>query len=259
MAGKIEIIPQPETRVTGMSGDHIIEHPQVAWDTTVTVPATPEEVWSGRLGVTRMGPLSEGGAGVPLPPRLDKYLWGGKLADFRSLPNDAPLPRQLQVGDSVPDGHKDDRAIVTERDDEARTVVFDMQWSSKGEKPGLHYTWQLQVQEGDVPGTTNLTARTRMENLKRPDLWTKLGPGMDRSAMKLISEGIARDEESAHDFAERELKTRRMIAGAVGGGLVARELTRKSSSKTIKVVAPVIGAAVGAAVGSHPTKHADNH
>ncbi len=250
MSGKIEILPQAsESSSAPMSGDYIIEHPEAAWDTTVIVPVSPEEVWSGRLGITRMGPLSEGGAGVPLPPRLDKYLPGGKLKDFRSLPDDAPMPRELHVGDSVPDGHKDDRAVVVERDDGARTIVFDMQWSPKGEQPGLHYTWQLQVEEGSASGTTNLTARTRMEHLKRPELWAKFGPGIDRSAMKLISEGIARDE-SVSGISERRQRARRIIAGGAAGGLVARELSKGSPSKAVRLAAPIAGAVIGAAVGS---------
>ena len=230
-----------------MSGDYIIEHPDVELNTSVVVPRPPQEVWAGRLGITRMGPIGEGGAGVPIPPRLDKYLVGKKLREFRSLPDDAPLPRQLQVGDSVPDGHKDDRAVVVERDDEARSILFDMQWSPRKGKEGLHYTWQLLAEEGENPGTTNLTARTRMENVKHPELWARFGPSIDRSAMKLISEGITREEPNT---AESKQKLRRQILGGLVGGLVARELTRGSSSKAAKRAAPIIGAVVGSALAS---------
>ena len=117
-----------------MSGDSIIEKPDVAWDTTIVVPRGLEEVWSGQFGLTRVGLVDEGGHGMGFPQKLDPVL----PKKFRSLPDGAPLPYQLRIGDSVPDGHKDDRAIVREIDYEGseRAIVFETRWGESEHRGG---------------------------------------------------------------------------------------------------------------------------
>lgn len=242
---------QPEEDYAPMSGDSIIEHPDVSYDTRVIVPLSVEEVWSGRLGITRMGPLDENGAGLPTPPRLDRYFRGGKISQFRSLPDDAPLPRQLEVGDSMPDGHKDDRALLVERDDEARSMVFDMQWTPKpGKQDALHYTWQLWLTEGETPGTTILTARTRMENIAHPEVWAKYAPRADQMAMRVIAEGITRDDVAFETTGQRSPhRLRRAVVGGVAGAVATRQVSKHSGHRAVRVVAPIAGATIGAVVG----------
>lgn len=248
---QIEVL-KPEEAPLPMSGDSIIANPDVAYDTSVIVPLSIEEVWSGRLGITRMGPLDENGAGLPTPPRLDKYFRGEKIRGFRSLPDDAPIPRQLEVGDSMPDGHKDDRAVLVERDDEARSMVFDMQWTPKpGKVDALHYTWQLWLTEGETPGTTILTARTRMENISHPEIWAKYAPRADQMAMRVIAEGITRDDPAFEATGQRSPhRLRRAVIGGVAAAVAARQVSKHSDHRAIRVVTPIAGAAIGAVVGT---------
>lgn len=185
--------PQPvnQEALAPMSGDGIIPQPDAAWDTTIVVQKPLDEAWSGRFGITRMGAVGEGYAGLLLPQRLDPLL----PEHLRSLPKDATHePKRLQVGDTIPDSHKDDRSEVVELDDDHRTIVFETRWKSENSKPGLHYTWQVTARPGETEGTTELIARTRMENLKRPALGRLLWPRIDRFAMKFIGEGISRDD-----------------------------------------------------------------
>ena len=183
---KTERPPQP------MSGDSIIANPDIAYDTAIVLPVSPDEAWAGRFGITRMGAVTEGYAGPLLPARFDQIL----PEHMRSLPADAPEPKRLKVGDSIPDGHKDDRATVVQLDEEARTMVLDMQWTSKNHKPGLHYTWQLTVEPGESDNTAMVVARTRMENIKHNRAGQLVFPYIDRYAMKIVGEAISRDDSA---------------------------------------------------------------
>lgn len=175
--------------VTPMSGDTIIPEPDLAWDTPVAVPKSPEEAWSGRYGITRMGSVEDGLAGPLLPQRFDPVI----PPHMRSLAADAPEPRQLQVGDTIPDGYPGSVGTVVEINDELKTMVVDTWWPSKKGKPGLHYTWQLTVEPGADADTSTIIARTRMENVAHKAAG-KLWPTVDRYAMRLIAEGVGRDD-----------------------------------------------------------------
>lgn len=185
----IEIL-NPEEASLPMSGDSIIANPDVSYDTAIIVPTSVDEAWSGRFGITRMGMVGEGFAGPLLPQRLDPIM----PEQFRSLPANAPEPKRLQVGDTMPDGHRDDRAKVVELDDEEMTMVFETKWTSKTEKPALHYTWQLTVRAGAEDNTAVILARTRMENVKHSRVGQAIFPRADRYAMRMIGEGVSRDD-----------------------------------------------------------------
>ena len=173
-----------------MSGDIIIPHPDLAWDTPVETSRTPDEAWAGRYGVTRIGSIEDGLAGPLLPQRFDPVL----PPHMRSLAADAPEPRRLQVGDTVPDRYPGSVGTVVEIDDEQRTMVIDTQWPSKNGKPGLHYTWQLTVRQGvGDNGTSTIVARTRMENVTHKTVG-RIWPKVDAYAMRLIAEGVGRDD-----------------------------------------------------------------
>jgi hypothetical protein len=145
---------------------------------------------------------------------------------------------------------------VVQLDDAAKTIVFETQYAEKDGKPGLHYTWQLSLEAADTPGTTNLTARTRMENVKRTDLTTKLAPTADRIAMKIVGAGLMRDDTAPRNT---ERRGRHMAAAAAVGGLAARRLTKESSNKAVRIIAPALGAAIGATIGSQTVRKAPPH
>ncbi len=171
-----------------MSGDAIIAEPDLVWDTTLPVAKPPDEAWAGRYGITRMGSVQDGLAGPLLPRRFDPVL----PPHMRSLAKDAPAPRRLRLGDMVPDGKPGSIGTVVELDDERRTMVIDTQWPSKHDKPGLRYTWQLNV----IPykdNTSLLVARTRMVHVAHKTVG-RVWPLADWYAMRLIAEGVERDD-----------------------------------------------------------------
>lgn len=172
-----------------MSGDVIIPNPDLAWDTSVVVSKPPDQAWAGRYGIIRMGSVQDGLAGPLLPQRFDPVL----PLHMRSLAADAPEPRRLQVGDMVPDGYPGSVGTVVELDDELRTMVIDTQWPSKKDRPGLHYTWQLTVEPGTEDDSSILVARTRMEHVTHKTVG-RLWPRVDRYAMRLVAEGVSRDD-----------------------------------------------------------------
>lgn len=205
-----------------MTGDAIISNPDLAWDTPVVVTKTPDEAWAGRYGITRMGSVEDGLAGPLLPQRFDPVL----PPHMRSLVADAAEPRRLQVGDTVPDGYPGSVGTVVELDDEQKTMVIDTIWPSKKGKPGLHYTWQLTVEPGAEEGTSTILARTRMEHVAHKTVG-KLWPSVDRYAMRLIVEGVSRDDQAPQTPAtlRQKLGTR---AIAAAGRIKDRRLEKRA-------------------------------
>lgn len=205
-----------------MSGDTIIPSPDLAWDTPVVVSKTAEEAWAGRYGITRMGSTQDGLAGPLLPRRFDPVL----PPHMRSLAVDAPEPRRLQVGDTIPDGYPNSVGTVIELDDERRTMVIDTLWPSKKGRPGLHYTWQLTVEPGAEEGTSVIVARTRMENVVHTTVG-RLWPKVDTYAMRLIAEGVSRD-----DLAPTAPATLRQKLGAYAVTATGRILDRRREKRS---------------------------
>lgn len=190
---------QTKTEALPMSGDQIIQNPDVAYDTTVTLPIDAVRAWSGRFGITRMGEVGNGYAGPLLPQRYDPIL----NEELRSLPADAEEPKRLSVGDEITDGKGPVR--VLEIDDENQIILFESIYPSEGGKEPMHYTWQIKVSEGDEPNSAVVFSRTRMENLQHPKLGRFLWPKVDKTAMKILGEGIARDDS---DTSKQPLKKR---------------------------------------------------
>lgn len=208
--------------VPPMSGDAIIANPDLAWDTTVVVPKTPDEAWAGRYGIIPMGSVEDGLAGPLLPQRFDPVL----PPHMRSLAVDAPEPRRLRIGDTVPDGKPGSVGTVVELDDERKTMVIDTQWPSKKGRPGLRYTWQLTVGPGMEDGTSLVTARTRMEHVTHKAIG-KMWPAADRYAMRLVAEGVGRD-----DWAPEATPTLQRKIGAYAIGTAGRVMDRRRANRT---------------------------
>lgn len=205
-----------------MSGDHIIPNPDVAYDTVVTLPIDAERAWSGRFGVTRMGEVGKGYAGLLLPQRFDPIL----NEDLRSLPVGADEPRRLAVGDVITDGKGDVR--VVEIDEDTSTILFESVYApGAGQNKPMHYTWQIRVGAGEAEGTTVMTSRTRMEGLKYPRIGRLLWPKVDTFASRILAEGIARDDA---DTSKPPLRRIIGIKALAAAGKV-RDLKRKRSRK----------------------------
>lgn len=184
-----QIAPSITTESIMMSGDTIIQNPDVAYDTLINVPITPELAWSGRFGVARMGEVGKGYAGLLLPQMYDPIL----RDDLKSLPVGADEPKRLVVGDVITDGKGD--VAVLEIDEQTRTILFESVYfsESEGSKP-MHYTWQIRIGNGIEGKSATMLSRTRMADLKNPRLGKFLWPKVDRIAMKILAEGIARDD-----------------------------------------------------------------
>jgi|GEM_PF-3463675 len=196
-----------------MSGDLIIQNPEVAYDTVVDLRVSADKAWSGRFGVTRMGEVADGYAGLLLPQIYDPIL----RENLRSLPEGADEPKQLEVGDVITDGKGD--VQVVEIDDETRTILFESVYSpqSDGKKP-MHYTWQIRIEKGVDGGPPTMLSRTRMEDLKNPRAGKFLWPRVDKMAVKILAEGIARDDS---DTSRKPLKSRLGARAINGAGKIA--------------------------------------
>lgn len=206
-----------------MSGDYIIQAPDVAYDTTVTLAVSADQAWSGRFGVTRMGEVESGYAGLLLPQMYDPIL----REDLRSLPVGADDPKQLSVGDVITDGKGNVK--VVEVDDETRTILFESVYDadSSGDKP-MHYTWQIRISQGENTDSAVMLSRTRMENLKNPKLGRFIWPRVDRVANRVLAKGIERDDSNA---APKPLKAR---AGALAIVATGRARDYKQARKERK-------------------------
>lgn len=205
-----------------MSGDHIIENPDVAYDTTVSLAVPPQQAWSGRFGVTRMGEVENGYAGLLLPQMYDPIL----REDLRSLPVGADEPKRLTVGDVITDGKGNVK--VLEIDDETKTILFESvyDFESASAKP-MHYTWQIRICEGNDSNSALMLARTRMEHLKNPRLGRFIWPRVDKIASKVLAKGIERDDS---DTSRKHLKTR-LGAKAISAAGKARDYRQKRSAR----------------------------
>lgn len=212
--------PAQET-VPAMSGDGIIADPDLAWDTSVVVSRSPDKAWAGRYGITRMGSVEDGLAGPLLPQRFDPVL----PPHMRSLAADAPEPRRLQIGDTVPDGKPGSVGTVVELDDGRKTIVIDTQWPSNKGRPGLRYTWQLTVEPGVEDDTSVIVARTRMVGVAHKSVG-KIWPIADKYAMRLIAEGVGRD-----DLAPQAPLTLRQRLGARAMAAVGRRMDRRRDKR----------------------------
>lgn len=256
MTERIDPTTEVDPSVLFMSGDDIIVNPEVAWDTTIVVPKPLDEVWEGRYGVSRMGAVDEGYAALALPRRYDPML----SKKLRSLPVGGPLPKQLVEGDAIPDGHGSDRAVVRYINSEGpeKSVVFETEWTKKDGTKGLHYVWEVSAKEGDSPDQTIVTTRTYMENLKHPRAAALFGPSIDRFAMKLVGEGLARDDTDPSTTLGWRQKYGKSAVAAVAAGLASRELTKRSHSNAVRFVAPAVGAIAGAAIAYRASRNRPN-
>lgn len=160
-----------------------------------------------------MGSVEDGLAGPLLPQRFDPVL----PPHMRSLVTGAPEPRRLRIGDTVPDGYPGSVGTLVGLDDERRTMVIDTWWPSKKGTPGLHYTWELTVEPGAENDTSTLIAKTRMEHVVHKRVGKKLWPLIDRYAMRLIAEGVSRDDlaPKAPPTLRQQLGTRVIAAAGV--------------------------------------------
>lgn len=209
-----------ESESLQMSGDQIIQNPDTAYDTVITIPIDPERAWSGRFGITRMGEVGNGYAGLLLPQMYDPIL----NEDLRSLPVGADEPKRLAVGDTIIDGKGDVK--VVEIDEDTKTILFESAYSSENGIP-MHYTWQIRVIEGGGENSSSIISRTRMENLKYPKFGKFLWPKIDKHAMKIMGEGIARDDS---DTSKKPLKKRIGAKALVGAGKL-RDYKKRRSQK----------------------------
>ncbi|HEX5798456.1 MAG TPA: hypothetical protein VFX79_03815, partial [Candidatus Saccharimonadales bacterium] len=96
-----------------LSGDRLVPQPEAAWDTSVTVDGSPEQVW---MWLSRIGFQSEGGAGYVMPKNVDRLL----RKRYRSSHGDIEDVRQVQVGEELKDG-PNSVARVIEVDGESET------------------------------------------------------------------------------------------------------------------------------------------
>jgi hypothetical protein len=167
-----------------------------------------------------MGEVRDGYAGLLLPPKYDPIL----NEEFRSLPVDAAEPKRLEVGDVITDGKGN--VQVMEIDEDTRTILFESVYSSENGKP-MHYTWQIKIEEGSDGNSSDITSRTRMENLKHPKVGRVLWPKIDRHAMKILGEGIARDDS---DTSKQSLREKIGANALIGMGKV-RDYKRGRSKK----------------------------
>lgn len=207
-----------------LSGDSIITRPDAAWDTSITVDGTPEEVWKW---LSRIGLSSEGGAGYAMPNSVDRLL----KERYRSMHGNIDGIRQVQVGDELKDG-PNSVARVVEIDDsgEQKTMVLDAKWPMrKNGRPGIHYSWQVVVEPNSL-GSTDVLARTRMADLKNPRLMRLIGPPSDRWAMGLMRRGL--NERLNADGSHKTGAPKRLYAAALGiGGLAAITAVRNRKKR----------------------------
>lgn len=216
--------PQSKEAAPELSGDSLISRPDAAWDTSIKVDGSPEEVWKW---LSRIGLKSEGGAGYAMPRSVDRML----PERHRSMHGNIDDVRQVQVGDELKDGPNSVAQVVEiDSSGETKTMVLDARWPErKSGKPGMRYSWQVVV-EPNPKGGTDVLARTRMAGLKNSKLMTRIGPPSDRWAMGLLRRGLNErlDPKAGSSKEDRVKNLKKLSIVAVGiGGLAAIAATRR--------------------------------
>lgn len=179
--------------ISSWTGDSLIDNPDAEWILSTDFPVSKDELWSGRMGITRIGPGNEGYAGYLLPENLHQMVKDSKLdyvlpADDKK---DSPeLPRQLKVGDSIKDGNGSEKATVIILDDDTKHMLLESKWYEDTDRKPMHYTWEVFAVDGDEINSSKLITKMRMNGMKYPKTWQKIGPLADRLVMELARHTI---------------------------------------------------------------------
>ncbi len=145
-----------EERAATLPGDDLVRRPQIATDHATTVEASAADIWPW---LTQMGWHR---AGYYTPGWVDRFLFPANRPSLDRL--DPALVRELEVGDTVPDGPPGTAEYVVTRVEPPHLLLLRSTthlppgWAARGAR--FTWTWCFRLTElGD--GRTRLHLRVR--------------------------------------------------------------------------------------------------